>query len=983
MKTEILSLKSVYRFLTTKDYPVYSNGIISKNNKRGLTINIFCDKNILVDFKERKNGKIIWRMEGSRNRYLSEICNRSGNQSIHREYIKEVLAVISQETVLRQIFQVMSFLLERQYNIEAFRRKLLAYVELIEAEDEKFTQEVALYFKRAIEQYVKMEKVGVETNAFCCSWFLTYFILFALTGNDKNENYILKIKEDKSYSLDNMLKLYADVKQGITHEVNFLTGSNTELSRKPLGAGHFFGRQEELFDLIELFKQGGHYLISGIGGSGKTELMRQFLRICQEEKMADDIAIIQYEGGLAHSMVKAFPRVYCTEVKDGYKEILASIQRLDGRKVLLIIDNVDSDVNEEELEALCKLPVTIFITSRYQKLNGFKAYPLKSIKRDVASLIFRDNYGRMLMEGEKEVLNELINHELWCHTLTLRLLARTARNNSWSLIELKEKLEHGNVFTGCTENEQYNSLKQIYVQMYDLAKLSKDELALLRVMAALPYRNYELIWIKKYLQLIVEEEKIEGILKMLWEKGWLEESETGYSMHSFISECVLSLPLTEEECSGFFDEVIREWNTNGKLIGGELLPEIIYENDKCMQWNPQLIQTTMLVRPMLEKISGRFSETYVNLYLIAITLESIYLGITKQGITTFEKIKGKTTFMMTETKVAISITQSALCNVLKTKELEKLEQDFNVAKINVSISEDMKYTFAECLGLRYYHAGAVAKAEALVDYVIENCKNNAILIGAYSLKAYTLVQRGDYDGYLQWLTKGIEIGRSQGYERGKEMQLLMSNLCDLYMALRQFEEAEKLLEELGKISENRSYFLKQHLLQRKGNLFMYRGDEGFGVEELTESYKMAKYLYSDTEQANYAVAIVDLAMALNKSKRYDESAERYKEALDIYASLDGYEFEKHRILNNMSVMYLDQNMPNVALEYLSEAYERGKVLGGLALGETANNLSKAYHAIGDREKEIASLNEAIPILEQFYGKEHPKVEDAKARFHKN
>ena len=127
MKTEILSLNSIYRFLTTKDYPVYSNGIISKNNKRGLTINIFCDKNILVDFKERKNGKIIWRMEGSRNRYLSEICNRSGNQSIHREYIKEVLAVISQETVLRQIFQVMSFLLERQYNIEALCRCKAGY----------------------------------------------------------------------------------------------------------------------------------------------------------------------------------------------------------------------------------------------------------------------------------------------------------------------------------------------------------------------------------------------------------------------------------------------------------------------------------------------------------------------------------------------------------------------------------------------------------------------------------------------------------------------------------------------------------------------------------------------------------------------------------------------------------------------------------------------------------------------------------------
>ena len=76
MKNEILSLKNIYKFLTTNDYPVYSDGIIRKERKRGLTLNSFCDENILVDFKDRKNGKVIWRMDGSRNRYVSEICNR-------------------------------------------------------------------------------------------------------------------------------------------------------------------------------------------------------------------------------------------------------------------------------------------------------------------------------------------------------------------------------------------------------------------------------------------------------------------------------------------------------------------------------------------------------------------------------------------------------------------------------------------------------------------------------------------------------------------------------------------------------------------------------------------------------------------------------------------------------------------------------------------------------------------------------------------
>jgi len=515
--------------------------------------------------------------------------------------------------------------------------------------------------------------------------------------------------------------------------------------------------------------------------------------------------------------------------------------------------------------------------------------------------------------------------------------------------------------------------------MYDLAKLTKDELSLLRIFAALPYRNYELIWLRTYLQQVVDAEKMESVLEILWNKGWLEESETGYSMHPFISECVLSLPLTEAECVAFFDEIIAVWKKNGKNIGAELLPEIIYENDKYMEMDAQLVQSTMLIGSMLDKMTGKFSETYVKLYLVAITLESIYLGITKHGIEILKKIKTKGMCLSEVTNVGISIMQSALQNVLKSDDLDALQQHFVIAKDNPEIPKNMKYTFAESLGMRYYHSGGVEQAERLADYVLENCQNSAILIGASSLKACIVVQKGDYDAYMHWLTKGIEIGRKHGYEKGKEMQLLMSNLCDLYMALRQFDEAEKLLDELEQVSENKSYFLKQHLLQRRGNLSMYRGDEGFGVAELKESRTLAQQLYRDTEPSNYAAVVVDFAMALNKAKQFDESAERYKEALDIYMSLEGYDFEKHRILNNMSVMYLDCNMPETALEYLPEAYNRGKILGGLAVGETANNLSKAYRALGNREKELEFLKEAAPILEQFYGTEHPKVVDAKKR----
>lgn len=46
MKREILSLKNIYKFLTANDHPVYSEGIIKKNNRIGLTLTRFCHEKI-------------------------------------------------------------------------------------------------------------------------------------------------------------------------------------------------------------------------------------------------------------------------------------------------------------------------------------------------------------------------------------------------------------------------------------------------------------------------------------------------------------------------------------------------------------------------------------------------------------------------------------------------------------------------------------------------------------------------------------------------------------------------------------------------------------------------------------------------------------------------------------------------------------------------------------------------------------------------
>lgn len=424
MAREVLSLKSIYKFLTINDYPVYSEGIIKKDNRAGLTLNKFYLENILTDFKNQKTGKIIWRTEGSRNRYISAICNRSDQLSIYKEYAKEVMQAADYDTVLRQIRQYMSFLLERQYNVENFFKKIPAILEMYEDTDDTFTQEASVFFQNALEERKSLEGLGLMVDTFYCAWILTLFTIHALMGNGEGEEYLHQIRSDKQYSLLEMFKRYQNEDKEPQKEVLFLTEVEMEFLSQTLKAGHFFGREEELFELRELLLRDGFYLISAPKGSGKTELMRQFVKQCIKEKLADAIGIISGEEELLQKL----------------ETLLQEISVLQDKKTLFVFDDLWEAIGETELELLYQLPATVFITTEAENLEKFKTYRLKPIGQNAASLIFRDNYGSCLNKEDRAALEEILRNPVWRNPMKLRQIAQRAKKEGWSVQKIKEMI---------------------------------------------------------------------------------------------------------------------------------------------------------------------------------------------------------------------------------------------------------------------------------------------------------------------------------------------------------------------------------------------------------------------------------------------------------------------------------------------------------------------------------------------------------------
>lgn len=311
----------------------------------------------------------------------------------------------------------------------------------------------------------------------------------------------------------------------------------------------------------------------------------------------------------------------------------------------------------------------------------------------------------------------------------------------------------------------------------------------------------------------------------------------------------------------------------------------------------------------------------------------------------------------------------------------ELDRECSKQMENPEISKKLKDTCAYELGKRYGQTGELKRAGELADYLWESHTDADTEIEACILKAdLAMLEKADFGVYEEWLERGLEIGKRAAREMGKDMEDLMCSLCSVYIPLHKFDKAEKLLKEMEAMRRGeKTYFLQWKITFYKGSLDMYSGKSGYGIENLLEAYRIGESLFEGKEDIYYADSIGELAMACNKAGRREEAYGYYKKALALYDKLPENNFPKYRILNNMSVMFLDWGKPEEALAYLTKAGPLGKAFGGLSEAESANNFSRAWRMLGDREKELAYLQKAVPVLEQYYGSEHPKVADAKRR----
>lgn len=992
MDKMLLSLKNIYRLFMVQDFPVYSEAVFSEKNRRGLTLVKFWQTYLAEDFRTGKYGKMIWRSEGKRNRHISSVINRTGTRPAYGNYEAECVRLLTPQVLKRQQELFVDFLKKRAFSKKAFLWKLKAYLNRLE-EDPYLNQDSALYlqnFYKSIGEKGQDEDSGILYSA----WMLTLLTVFALAGSRmgtlRDQTCLASFSPEiaEAEQFPGKRKKY----------LKFLTEQTGELSRNPLPSQHFFGREKELFELRQMVLTGGHYLISGMGGIGKTELLRQLLRLCAEENLCDSVALISYENSMAMSFVAAFAETGKTDLDRNFKEILGRIRLLKNKRVLILIDNMNHTATKDKgIKDLLDLPATVLATSRVRELPGFTTFEIKSLSADAGSLIFRDNYGKILTEENREALSQLLNLESSRHPLTLRFLGRTAGSGNWSVRELKDQFtkDSGQIFREGKSVPVF--LRQVYERVYQLDHLSRKDRQVLDIYTRLPYNSYSGSFFREFFMELTESEaQVESRLRMLCWLGFLEKSGKGFAMHPFIAECLGNRKPEWEDC--FFVRVLERMivllnesedadnvrsnderkselhlDALSKYLEGGMLADTFVKSPQIGE-----ICRILLYYEKKMQVSER-SERQIGILLLAIEATAQVYGFSEDMYLKLASFRREYPGLPLAWRLRCLVLE-AYNEKMPAEEYERAFAEYEQYNSNSEQGKELYEHFCLAYIKALMHDGKFEKAlEQCTDFYekIENAK----LKMEISKKIMTILTRKQaYSEVAHWIKMSENLLSPES-----DMEMFIEFLMQkgrYYFATEQWDLFQKVQEKLCACIQEKDILRQYDFFYWQGLMEFTKNQDDKAVVSFETARDYAK-AYFGKNHTNVAYVDQALGVSLCNMGQYEKALFYTEESHNIFARYPAEQYMDRRTKNNIGHLKMKIGKFTEARTCLTDLYgelvsdPENRDIPIMAL--VCDNLAKTFHELRNKKEERRWLMEAVGYMEQAFGAEHDLTRGTKER----
>ena len=963
MEQMILSLKNLYNILKKYDFPVYSGSVIGKFEKKGMTMQGFWQRQMIEEFRCETYGRMIWRNDGKRNRYTSHLCNRSEELKCYPQYARELAAHINRETMLKQIHSFGEFLIEKEYKHDMFLYRVQEIIRLCEQEDPYISEEVVTHVREGLAGHTAFSRYGSEEKLFQASYLMTIMMIYASAGKSMCIPELAMLRK-KEYGLGSLWAAAKELTDVCDAGGELLTEYVPFLQDNGLPVWKFFGREEELYDLKEMAVRGQKCLICGMGGIGKTELLRQLIRLCREQGIVDKMALVPCETDFVDSVIQSFGKYSGGGDSDSEEMFRKIIQHLKwdakNHKVLILVDNYTGNKrNDEKLREFLDIPCGVLVTSRQMELEGFEIYRLNLPSLSTGALIFRDNYESPLEKSDRQMLNEMLLDETICHPLTLRLMARAAHNRNWSVLELKEQLEKKQSVLSLRDVDSTVRVSRIYRQLYSFVKIQKECRGVAELFSILPRDSYTSEFLQKWFPQVCAENFIEQAA-VLTRGGWLDADEKGSSMHPLIAQCLRKKTMTEEQMRPFIQHICNEilQAKHGHIDLGRG-----YELQKLAR----------IIIHMVDRLSGPVSQEM----LLAVLISMNYRGTYRQSDIVLHRVIEKLMKNCADKDEQTEVAYQMVLAQMNLADEKTLIEVYLRQKTNRTVPEWLYAAFCVMAGIVLFKKLNAYAEEVLKTGIYSEEASPQWRAEAYYWLSTLYEYGGDPEQSLSCAEEGVRFAKEY-FEMIRDMYIaLQSRLCAMYIAYGRKEEAEKVLEEM------KHYSAEIYDDVEKYNYLATRGlyELNFGNLEASYSYYeeglslIEPYTGKDR---NYYMVQGQMAIILQRLKRYEEAVNTYHRLLE-YAQEIQDEYMLHLFNNNIAVAYLEMKQPEQALAHLDAAWQIAKDMKGFQLGEIYRNQARAYRQLNDLEKEYECVKKSTPLLDANYGPEHPRSVEMRER----
>lgn len=299
---------------------------------------------------------------------------------------------------------------------------------------------------------------------------------------------------------------------------------------------NFVGRENEINEIIEKLKESNRILISGMGGIGKTTILKKLYHTMVEryKNTSKKFGYFEYELSMDDTIYNALKY---EKIGDRNIDVQRAKKVLEdyanGDEIIFFIDNVPIE-KYIELQQLDSIKGKIVITSRQNEYENYETVFIDKMSVEECKEIFKKESGIL---RDSQDLDYIINTLIGRHTLTVKLLAKIAKRKQWTLDGLKNQLLGVGFKIEYRDFGKMTNILTEYKKLYSISELNIHEQNILEGFSLLREAKLDICKYQKFLALDAEDKENDELYE-LYEKGWLEKEENMFSIHPIFAEFI-------------------------------------------------------------------------------------------------------------------------------------------------------------------------------------------------------------------------------------------------------------------------------------------------------------------------------------------------------------------------------------------------------------------------------------------------------------